>query len=99
MDDHLYVAAAYTDIATSVLMTAVLLTIIIRVRSCHIDSLFLLVLWLYPISYYVLNVGDILILIDIEKYDMLVNYMQSATLPISFMLLRSSILLFGFEMQ
>ena len=94
----MYVAAAYTDIATSVLMTAVLLTIIIRFRSCHIDRLFLLVLWFYPISYYVLITGEVFILIDEEKYKILVNYIQSATLPISVMLIRSSILLFGFEM-
>jgi hypothetical protein len=74
MDDHLYVAAAYTDIVTSVSMTAVLLTINIRFRSCHFDRLFLLVLWLYPISYYVLIIGDVFILVDQKKYYILVNY-------------------------
>jgi hypothetical protein len=74
MDDHLYVAAAYTHITTSVLMTAVLLTIIIRFRSCHFERLFLVVLWLYPISYYILSIGDIFLLIDNKKYNMLVNY-------------------------
>ena len=74
MDDQLYVAAAYTHITTSVLMTAVLLTIIIRFRSCHFERLFLVVLWLYPISYYILSIGDIFLLIDNKKYNMLVNY-------------------------
>jgi hypothetical protein len=74
MDNHLYVEGAYTDIVTSVLMTAVLLTIIIRFRSCHFDRLFLLVLWLYPISYYVVIIGDIFMLVELKKHYMLVNY-------------------------
>ena len=94
----MYVAAAYTHIATSVLMTAVLLTIIIRFRSCHFERHFLLVLWLYPISYYILSIADIFFLIDHQKYNILVHYISSATLPISLMLIRCSILLFAFEM-
>ncbi len=48
-------------------MTAVMISLLVRYRSCQVDRLLLVLLWLHPISYYALSIGAILVLVDEEK--------------------------------
>ena len=99
MDDHLYVAGAYTDIATACLMTGIVVTLLVRFRKCQYDRLFLLVLWLQPASYILLAFSGILTISQDEKYYQLAHSVHSASKPLSSMLNRVAILFFTFEMM
>ena len=99
MDDHLYIAGAYTDIATAVLMTVVVVTLLVRYRSCQYDRFFLFVLWMQPFSYYFLATSGVLTIIHGEKDNASANLVQSVTYPVSNMLDRSALLIVAFEMM
>ena len=98
MDDQLIVESAYSDITTAIIMTAIMVTLQVRFRSCQTDRLLLVVLWVHPISYYAMSISGILALIDEDKNKKLANIFQSAMLPLSTMFIRAGIVIFAFEM-
>ena len=98
MDDQVYKESAYTDLSTAIIMTAIMITLIVRYRKCQTDRLLVVMLWLHPISYYALTFGAMLVLIDEDKNKKMVDITQSIALPISLIIVRIGMVSFAFEM-